>query len=517
MKTILLFFAFAGIILAQNPKPCTNVQNSAASGQVLSAATAGATPQCKWITGGGGGTPGGANTQIQFNDSASFGGNAKFTVNKTTGAFTLNKLGCTGSAPFTCTFYDDTAVTGASKMALRVGASQTNHTTCTDRLWTTFDNNGTDVLSEIDCAGSFAVNDWNNAFKKKVGMASNITGAGGPSGIGLASDAMIISKSVDNLDSAGSYDVGLCRGLAGTYYVNNGTSTCTPTGALGAASMSTGTSAPTCTAGTGGPICLHEGTAVTGEANADNCYGDSTDHDIKCSFNNGTIAPLARGPSSATTTGNCVKFADTKGSNLLDSGAPCGTGGGGAGFSGSVSLGTGAISSGTCATVVTSTQTGMAGTDTLAWTFNADPTGVTGYSPTTNGMLTIIAYPTTNTANFKICNNTNASVTPGAITLNFAAGRGAIASGTSALGTGAIGSGACATAVTTAATGAATTSTIAASFNGDPTAVTGYSPTTNGMLTVIGYPTSGNVNWKVCNNTTASITPGAITLNWRVF
>jgi hypothetical protein len=91
-----------------------------------------------------------------------------------------------------------------------------------------------------------------------------------------------------------------------------------------------------------------------------------------------------------------------------------------------------------------------------------------------------------------------------------------IASGTSALGTSAISSGACATVVTTSATGTATTDVIAGSFNADPTAVTGYSPTTSGMLTIIGYPTASNVNWKVCNNTSASITPGAITLNWRV-
>jgi hypothetical protein len=53
-------------------------------------------------------------------------------------------------------------------------------------------------------------------------------------------------------------------------------------------------------------------------------------------------------------------------------------------------------------------------------------------------------------------------------------------------------------------------------FNGDPTGVTGYKPTTGGMLTIIAYPSSGNVNFKVCNNTAASITPGAITLNWYV-
>ena len=45
-----------------------------------------------WVaqTGGGGsGTPGGANTQIQFNDSGTFGGNANLTFNKTTSVLTI--------------------------------------------------------------------------------------------------------------------------------------------------------------------------------------------------------------------------------------------------------------------------------------------------------------------------------------------------------------------------------------------------------------------------------------------
>lgn len=92
-----------------------------------------------------------------------------------------------------------------------------------------------------------------------------------------------------------------------------------------------------------------------------------------------------------------------------------------------------------------------------------------------------------------------------------------VVSGTSALGTSAIGSGTCATVVTTAATGAATTDTIQASFNADPTGTTGYIASTGGMLTIIGYPTANNVNWKVCNNTAGSITPGAVvTLNWKI-
>lgn len=91
-----------------------------------------------------------------------------------------------------------------------------------------------------------------------------------------------------------------------------------------------------------------------------------------------------------------------------------------------------------------------------------------------------------------------------------------IASGAKALATGAISSAACTSAQTDTATGALTTDVVNASFNGDPTAVTGYVPLTAGMLTIIIYPTADTVNFKVCNNTSSSITPGAITLNWRV-
>lgn len=60
------------------------------SGQVLTSQGAAAAPQ--WTTvSGGSGTPGGSNTQIQFNDSSAFGGDADLTWNKTT-----NVLGVTG-------------------------------------------------------------------------------------------------------------------------------------------------------------------------------------------------------------------------------------------------------------------------------------------------------------------------------------------------------------------------------------------------------------------------------------
>ncbi|MGD0500046.1 MAG: hypothetical protein ABSC23_16600 [Bryobacteraceae bacterium] len=105
----------------------------------------------------------------------------------------------------------------------------------------------------------------------------------------------------------------------------------------------------------------------------------------------------------------------------------------------------------------------------------------------------------------------NGTTIPASATLSIT-----VASGTAALGTGAISSGACAAAVTVSASGVSTTDVIQASFNGDPTAIVGYVPSTSGMLTIIPYPTAGNVNFKVCNNSSAAITPGSITLNWRV-
>ena len=109
---------------------------------------------------------------------------------------------------------------------------------------------------------------------------------------------------------------------------------------------------------------------------------------------------------------------------------------------------------------------------------------------------------------------------PGSSTGGSSGGGGTVASGTAILGTSAISSATCATVVTVSATGATTSgigSNIVADFSADPTSTTGYIPSASGSLTIIKYPTTNNVNFKVCNFTGSSITPGAITLNWKVF
>lgn len=91
-----------------------------------------------------------------------------------------------------------------------------------------------------------------------------------------------------------------------------------------------------------------------------------------------------------------------------------------------------------------------------------------------------------------------------------------IASGTKALDTDAIASTACDTLSTTTATGVASTDTILITANADITGVTGYTAATTGGLAIYFWPTTNTINWKVCNPTSASITPGAVTLNYRV-
>lgn len=163
-----------------------------------------------------------------------------------------------------------------------------------------------------------------------------------------------------------------------------------------------------------------ESAAPTGIANTDLIYGDSTAHRFKMINNNGTATQVVA-------SGVDINTSDQVTATHLASALPVNQGGtGNTGgtitytiANGTSALGTGAISSGACATVVTTSATGTATTDNIMADFNADPTGVTGYAPSSSGMLTIIKYPTSNNVNFKVCNNTAGSITPGAITLNW--------------------------------------------------------------------------------------------------
>lgn len=91
-----------------------------------------------------------------------------------------------------------------------------------------------------------------------------------------------------------------------------------------------------------------------------------------------------------------------------------------------------------------------------------------------------------------------------------------IASGQTAMPTAAVAGNACSAAATTAAaTGALNTDALMVTFASDPTGVVGYGGGLNGGITINAWPTANQINFKLCNQTANSITPGAININWR--
>lgn len=101
------------------------------------------------------------------------------------------------------------------------------------------------------------------------------------------------------------------------------------------------------------------------------------------------------------------------GGNLVD-----GSCGGSAGLIANIQItvGTTAIGANTCATAATPTMTGLATTSVVSITPASDVSSTTGWTPGTAGQLYFTAWPTANTLNYKVCNPTSASITPGAST-----------------------------------------------------------------------------------------------------
>ncbi len=118
-----------------------------------------------------------------------------------------------------------------------------------------------------------------------------------------------------------------------------------------------------------------------GAAGFADCFASSTAHAIQCSYNGGPYLSVPQVIASGT-----------------------------------AALGTAAIAATNCATVVTVGATGVATTDSIAFSLNAT---ATGYTSATGSGLNILAVPTAGNVNFYVCNPTAASITPAAATLNW--------------------------------------------------------------------------------------------------
>jgi hypothetical protein len=118
----------------------------------------------------------------------------------------------------------------------------------------------------------------------------------------------------------------------------------------------------------------------------------------------GAFSPLTRAVDfaagtgmSVSVTGKTVTYSATGASGIANT---------------TITVGTTAIAANTCTTAATATMTGVATTSVFDFTPNADVSGVTGWG--TTGGLTIVPWPTLNTLNYKVCNQTAASITPSA-------------------------------------------------------------------------------------------------------
>lgn len=164
--------------------------------------------------GGGGGTPGGANTQVQFNDSGAFGGDAGLTYNKTTDTLTgVNATlsgtldttaGSISAATVTGTTLKNTGMTDGS--ILFAGSSDGTLTQDNSNLFFNDSTNqlglGTNSTSAtLDLVGTFQYTDGNQGASKVLtsDASGNATwqtpASSGIDGSGVAGNYAIFSDS----------------------------------------------------------------------------------------------------------------------------------------------------------------------------------------------------------------------------------------------------------------------------------------------------------------------------------
>ena len=195
------------------------------AGYVLS--TDGANPQqLSWIApgGGGGGTPGGANTDIQFNNAGAFGGSANLTWNNSTTNLTANTA---GGVQFT-----DSGLTGISLFSTAAsggGIQLTSHgaginlfaNTASGGTYITDEGQGIDLYASA--ASSPLTNIWvglSNGTSANPTFDLNMRGTGGSNGITIENNCTTVGGGIFLNDTSGGGVTVYSTGSAGYVYVS---------------------------------------------------------------------------------------------------------------------------------------------------------------------------------------------------------------------------------------------------------------------------------------------------------
>jgi hypothetical protein len=189
-------------------------------------------------------------------------------------------------------------------------------------------------------------------------------------------------------------------------------STITSSEPFAATSLSATTACP---GGTGGCSQINEGTVPTGVGGVDILWGSSSTHRFNQLSNNGSTAQLVNA-------GVDINTSDQVTVTHLSSALPVNQGGTGLTTSianVTITLPTSAIAATTCTSTTTTTMTNLLTTSAFITAFATDPSGVTGWG--SSGGLSWVAWPTANTLNWRVCNVTASSITPGAMSLNVGA------------------------------------------------------------------------------------------------
>jgi hypothetical protein len=437
-------------------------------------------------TGGGGGMPGGSSYSIQYNNAGSFAGllpgsTGTYCFNWTSlsAAPTLASCSGGGSAAFNAiTSGTNTSAAMLVGTGASLGVTGSGTISATSAPLTGITGFGTGISTFL-------------ATPSSANLAAAVTGETGSGALVFATSPALITPNIGNATAPGL----------------------------------------TLSAITGLTQCLHvNGSGVVSGTGSD------------CGSGGGAVASVTGSGAvsvSPTTGATVVSLAPQSNNTILCNGSGSSAAPTGCTLGGGISVASGVVSA---SYVLRAVTTGT--TDTILAADCANGVNYTSASAVAitlpqatgsfaacsvdvinNSAVTETVTPTTSTINggstLTVAAGTSVNIT--ALSGNYIAAGTAVgtlthtvASGTAALGTAAIASGACATAVTVTAAGVSTTDTVTVGFNGDPTGIVGFQPSTSGNLTIFAYPTAGNVVIKECNNTAASVTPGAVTLNFRV-
>lgn len=163
----------------------------------------------------GGGTPGGSNTQVQFNDSGAFGGDAGLTYNKTTDRLTTGDVVPDANGTRSLGF----ATTGGfSGLFLSSGGTRTLSlvptTTVFNRVITFPNENGTVCTTGSVCAGYAAAGSGGTIGGSTGAVDNAMLRADGVGGITLQNSLAVVDDS-GNLVTPGSFQTGSGGGVSG--------------------------------------------------------------------------------------------------------------------------------------------------------------------------------------------------------------------------------------------------------------------------------------------------------------